>query len=124
MFGTAATLILTRSQKSAELLTLYEFVLPHLRKEPADWYEFLTSADARVPFALLVVLGTVLYQVYCKQNPLCNRKSEPNPNEPQYDKNDPRYMVQKMREDARKKGNYSPKMEKSLGELEGMFDSL
>ena len=33
-------------------------------------------------------------------------------------------MVENMREQARKKGKYTPKMEKSLGELEGMFDSL
>ena len=33
-------------------------------------------------------------------------------------------MVEGMREQARKKGKYNEKMEKSLGELENMFTSL
>ena len=104
---------------------MYEFMTPYLRKEQKDWSEFITSEDARPALIGMVILGTAFYQLYWKKGAMCSKnKDDDADKQPQYAKDDPRRMVENMREQARKKGKYTPKMEKSLGELEGMFDSL
>ena len=99
---------------------------PYLRSESTNWSEFLTSDDAKAPLIGMVILGTALYQLYCKKNAFCSKKTieDEKNQQPKYAKDDPRSMVQSMRDQAQKKGKYSPKMEKSLSELEGMFSSL
>jgi len=38
-----------------------------------------------------------------------------------FDKDDPRYAMHKFKEHARKKGKLTPKMERSMQDLEGML---
>ena len=97
--------------------------MPHLRHEPAGWVETLTSESARVPILMLGILGTVLYQCFMKKDAVCRKKKDDEEVE-RYAPDDPRRMVDNMRRHAKKKGKYSPKLQKSLGELEDMFENL
>mmetsp|Transcript_8340 Transcript_8340/g.9678 ORF Transcript_8340/g.9678 Transcript_8340/m.9678 type:complete len:123 (+) Transcript_8340:1430-1798(+) len=122
MFGQSGTLILVRSRESSERLAMYEFTTPYLRSEKAEWLEIFTSEQARYPLIAMVICATAFYQLYWKKGAVCYpKKDEQVEQKEQYAKDDPRRMLEGMRDQARKKGKYTPKMEKSLGELETMF---
>ena len=121
-FGMLASLFLVRSQDSPnDRLILYEFVMPYLSKSAPSFVEQLTSENARVPLMLLIIGCTAAYQLYIKPDAYCKKKQQV---EPQFDKDEPKSIVNELRRKAAKRGKITPKMEADMARIEAMMGGL
>ena len=108
---------------------MYEFYMPHLSKEQVSWYNIFTAEEARAPLMAMIICATIFYQLYVKKAGgliawITGRKEAVEPERPMYDKDDPRYEMERFREKARRSGKLTPKLEASMAGLEQMLEGV
>ena len=108
--------------QSEQSLLIYEVMMPYLSRESPGLMQSMTTENTRLPLFLLFIGITVFYQLYWKKGAIFNKDSGQDAAQDEQSKE--KSLLSGFRDQAKKRGKLTPKMEKDIQEMEAMFDNM